>query len=222
MRAGFMALLLISGLVVAMTPDDFNSRMGNYELLNMNAVVGTVTPPPGVTLYPGYTGLAPTPNARYLQWNSLIEKTKSDYLEAYNAKEAGDMQRAETYYQLVMQDFEKLKEYTEARIDLVPLVNVIKVEFGKPTPTIGNIITAPNTIKNPAPSATTIVHIKAAVPSKKIIPTVSPDQMRGKKTIWGALWDVLYDNGLIIGVFLVGILVIYGLYHKDEEESSFG
>lgn len=222
MRTAIFALLMFTGLVLAMTPDDFNSRLENYKILNTkNIYVSALLPENLGDLHENYAPPAQD-NTKYNEWLALIEKTKKDYRDGYNAKESGDLAGAEAYFQTVMDDFEKLKMYTGPDLNMEPLTNVIKVEFGKPTPTIGNVFVIENKINAPAPEPTVIVVWKATPSAGRVIPTVSPDQLNGKKNIVSALMEILWENGLIIGAFFVIVLIIYGLYHKDDEESNFG
>lgn len=150
----------------------------------------------------------------------LVPAMKQEYSLAYEAKIAGDEKTQELHYQELMLHFDNLQPRTD--IPLKPLKDLVITEIGNP---IIPVLTPPPVfmpkkvaVANVAP--TVIVNIKKSQEPGRLIPTIPPEQLKGRKNVLYALGDILWENSAIIGVALIGVLVIYALYARQEEEST--
>ncbi|MFH0972366.1 MAG: hypothetical protein V1835_07445 [Candidatus Micrarchaeota archaeon] len=209
-------VLMLASNLLAMTPDDFDGRMDNLVMLNAVLSANQVE-----ITDPSDRPATPTPSPVYPYWKEIAEKIKIEYRSGYEAQQVGMRAKADAHYDQLMKDFDELKPHLSPKLKLEALLELVNAEFGRepmvPTPS-GFIVQQKEVGADP----TVVVIETPSVQPRRIIPTVSSEQMRGKKNIFYALGDVLWENGLLIGGFMVGMLVLYALYHKDEEESGTG
>ncbi|MBI5224493.1 hypothetical protein HY989_01345 [Candidatus Micrarchaeota archaeon] len=200
-------LLLLINYSSALTPSEFSERLNNLREINGGFVAQGMAPQ-----NPAYNDDS--------SFRQLIDESSFEFKSAYDAKAAGDINSMNLHLKNLKFKMDILQNYFVSEINLTPLMDLGESEFtNAPADGFPEVIRPPTQLIGPEPSITVIVRANS---TKKLIPSVSPEQFRGKKNIFLALLDILWDNSLMIGVFLVGILILYGLYHKDEEDSSYG
>lgn len=87
--------------------------------------------------------------------------------------------------------------------------------ISSPSPVLGR-----ETVGTAAQSTVVVINGQPEPSKKKLVPTISAEQLRGKKNFVYALADIIWENILLLGVMFAGILIIFALYSREEEESS--
>ncbi len=212
----FVLLLCLASAAFAgeLTPAEFNVRANNLRFIN-----NAFSQPNTAIDEPGTFNIGPTePNSQERPSDKLFEKLKAEYSLTYEAYLSGDKNAYHNHLKRLNSTFNEIDGLNLPR-PLTQLRLAVMEEFGYvPTPTpIG--IRSNQTGKAMKP---TVVILNTPTPQQNLIPSVSDEQMRGRKNIIYALAEIIWENRLLLGVFIIGILVIYSLYAREESESGFG
>ncbi|MFH1750160.1 MAG: hypothetical protein ABH863_00620 [Candidatus Micrarchaeota archaeon] len=200
-----MMAIALQALCAALTPDDFAQRLDNFESLRNSFLLGGVAS--------GGQQIVNLPSV-----HQITQEMKRLQAEAHTAKLNGDDATMIARADALSLKFDELQAQTPPQISLEELKTLTLSDF-KPVPTEEQpIVRARPSIK--APSPTILVVTAIPTPSRGLIPTISPDQLRGRKNFLYALGDILWENKMLLGIFVVGMLILYALYNRQEEQSG--
>lgn len=200
----------------SVTPDEFDTRISN--ILEVSFANLYLQPPEDI-IHSEYrdSELDAMLQERHRAAIEMGEKIKAEFRAAYLARQNGNNGEMESHLNAMDLLLSEWKQYLSAKITVDSFKeSVVNNEF-RPSATPIPDFPAPTKIADGA-NPTIRVIIASAQPSKKIIPKVSEEQLRGRKNFLIALMDLIWDNGIIIGLFLIGMLVMYALYNREEEE----
>ncbi|HLC48375.1 MAG TPA: hypothetical protein VJI13_04845 [Candidatus Norongarragalinales archaeon] len=198
------AFLLLAFMLLAnsLTPEEFSERLGNLDRIRKATYLGVGS------------GAVQIPDI-----GPQINEVNSLYAQAYAAKDRQDATLLNEKSLQFKQKMEGLQPLFPTEISLSPLKDLALQALGvipSPKPAVKTF-----NINKAAPDPTFIAATLPPRPSSMLIPTVPPEQLKGRKNILFALGDLMWENGLLIGVFIVGMLVVYALYSRQEEQSSY-
>ncbi len=205
------SFLLLFPATNALTPEEFNQRVDNFIKIRETYYRMAHQTIPGEE--PSPTVVPPLEDI-----GILADSMKISYADAYIAKENRNTQAEQLNFNKLMSLFDLFQAKFPETISLDGLKDKIYEEFGKteptPQPTVRRVSVAES-----AESTVQVVD-KRPSPTSKLVPTIPPEQLRGRKNFIYALADIIWENILLIGVFLIGILIVYSLYAKQEEQST--
>ncbi|MEK6953440.1 MAG: hypothetical protein AABX01_00410 [Candidatus Micrarchaeota archaeon] len=193
--AFFLALICLSQ---ALSPEDFSQRLDNFQRLQAESLTSQGKQvPPGITI--------------------LITEANRLYSEAFDAYGKGDGALLNEKAELLGAKLDEI-EANSPGYSMQGLKSLALSELGLVKPE-SILEIRPQVVAN-VPNPTVIYATIAPTEKGRLIPTISPGQLRGRQNFVYALGDILWENKLLLGVFIAGILILYAVYSKQDEESD--